>query len=154
MKKKDENVLSRMSEHINLHDRALTIIKKKGYELFLYPSNEDSLDIGTYFAKKDGRDFNASNPLSLLGMINIWEEQGDDWWDNPKFQSERISDQLINEVYPDSLDDYHNLDDEQFLTFVKKCKSFFELGMFPNIKITDNITRAELFYIISDMQTK
>jgi hypothetical protein len=147
----DENVISRMTAHINLYDRALTIIKRKGYELFLYPNNIDDLNVGTYFAKKDNRDFNAEDPLRLLGMINIWEEQGDDWWDNPNYPSERIDDELMSESYPDSVEDFEAFDDEKYLLFVQKCQSFFSLGMFPDIKIKSDISRKELFEIISNL---
>ncbi|GAA0876047.1 hypothetical protein GCM10009118_24570 [Wandonia haliotis] len=147
----DENVISRMTDHINLYDRALTIIRKKGYELFLFPNNIDDLSVGTYFAKKDNRDFNAEDPLRLLGMINIWEVQGDDWWDKPKYPSERITDELTDEVYPESPKDYEVFGEDRFRTFVKKCQSFFSLGMFPEIEIKSDISRKELFEIISNL---
>jgi len=147
----DKHVVSRMTAHINLYNRALTIIKRKGYELFLYPNNSDDLTVGTYFAKKDNRDFNADDPLQLLGMINIWEEQGDDWWNNPNYPSEKINDALMTESYPDSVADFEALDDEKYLDFVQKCQSFFSLGMFPDIEIKSDISRKELFEIISSL---
>ncbi|MDF3026645.1 MAG: hypothetical protein K0S23_952 [Fluviicola sp.] len=147
----DQNVISRMTDHINLYDRALTIIKRKGYELFLYPNNKDDSSLGIYFAKKDNRDFNAEDPLRLLGMINIWEEQGDDWWDNPNYPSERITDELMNEVYPDSVEDFDTFDNEKYQALIRKCQSFFSLGMFPDIEIKSDISRKELFEIISNL---
>lgn len=147
----DENVISSMTAHINLYDRALTIIKKKGYELFLYPNNIDDSNIGIYFARKDKRDFNADDPLTLLGMITIWEEQGDDWWDNPNYPTERITAELMDESYPDSVEDFEAFDHEKYLAFVKKCQSFFSLGMFPDIEITSDTSRKELFEIISNL---
>lgn len=84
----DENDgLVRMTDHINLYNKALTIIKRKGFEVFLYPDPEEEVftRYGCFIAKKGGRDFDASDPLRLLGMIQIWEELGDDWNRNPKF---------------------------------------------------------------------
>lgn len=147
----DENVISRMTAHINLYDRALTIIKRKGFELFLYPNNIDDSNVGTYFAKKDNRDFSAEDPLRLLGMITIWEVQGDDWWDKPNYPSERIDDELMNESYPDSVEDYEAFDNEKYMAFVQKCQSFWSMGMFSDIKIKSNISRKELFEIISNL---
>lgn len=147
----DENVISRMTDHINLYNRALTIVKRKGYELFLKPNNKDDFKVGTYFAKKDNRDFNAEDPLRLLGMITIWEEQGDDWYYNPNYPSENIDNELMSEVYPDSVEDFEAFENEKYLAFVQKCQSFFSLGMFPDIEIKSDISRKELFEIISNL---
>ncbi len=141
----------RMTDHINLYNRALTIIKRKGFDIFLWPTEEESASLGTYFAKKGNRDFDAEDPLRLLGMITIWEHQGDDWWDKPNFQSENITDELLDEAYPDAPDGYNYMTDEEFSRFVKKCQDFFSLGMFPEVEIKADISRVELMAIINGL---
>ncbi|MCP4521533.1 MAG: hypothetical protein GY827_07565 [Cytophagales bacterium] len=64
----------RMTDHPNLYNMALTMIKQKGFEVFLYPYPEDheSDMLGKFIAKKGNKCFDAEDPLRLLGMINIW----------------------------------------------------------------------------------
>lgn len=141
----------RMTDHTNLYNKALTMIKRKGFELFLRPDETDEESFtrfGVFFAKKGNRNFNADDPLRLLGMISIWEEHGDDWNRNPKYKSERIRAELMDEAYPDSPQDYENWGEKRFRLFVKKCQSFFALGMFPDVEIADDIAAQDLFAII------
>jgi hypothetical protein len=141
----------RIGDHPNLYNRALTIIKRKGYELFLFPVKEDYPSAGVFYAKKGNRNFSADDPLRLLGIINIWETHGDSWYDAPKFESEKIKQQLMNEAYPDSAEDYEALSPEEYTAFVKKCQSFFSLFYLPKVKVPDDIEAEDLFAIISSL---
>jgi len=58
----------------------------------------------------------------------------------------------LTEAYPDSYQDYADMDPEKFSSFIKKCQDFFSLGMFPDIEIRDGITPAELFGIVSVLE--
>lgn len=117
----------RMTDHTNLYNRALTIIKRKGFEIFLfpYPESGNFVGFGRFIAKKGNRNFDAEDPLRLLGMIRIWEEHGDDWNQKPKFKTENIRDELMEEAYPDSVEDYEEFSEKRYCEFVKKCQSFF-----------------------------
>lgn len=143
---------SRMTDHINLYNKALTIIKRKGYELFLWPVPDEMPITGTFIANRGNRDFFAEDPLRLLGMIAIWEEHGDGWYDSPKFPSEKIRTQLMEEAYPDSPADYDGFDDERFARFAEKCRYFFGKDYMPDVEIREGITREELFRIIVDLK--
>lgn len=144
---------SRMTDHPNLYNKALTIIKHKGYKLFLWPSPEADTSLGTFIASKDNRDFFADDPLRLLGMITIWEEHGDDWYVAPKYPSEKIKKALMDEAYPDSVANYEAFDEERFESFVRNCQYFFKKDYMPDIDIADNISKEELFNTITRLKT-
>lgn len=148
-----EDGYCRMTDHTNLYNKALTIIKRKGFDIFLWPNEIESISFGTFYAKKGNRNFDAEDPLRLLGMITIWEIQGDEWNRNPPFKSEKIRAQLMKESYPDSPDGYDYMTEEEFARFVKKCQDFFTLGMFPDIEIKDNISRVELIAVIHGLSS-
>jgi hypothetical protein len=132
----------RMTDHPNLYNKALTIIKRKGFELFLWPAPKKNISLGTFIASKENCDFFAEDPLRLIGMITIWEELGNDWYTSPEFSSENILNQLQEEAYPDSHSDYDNFDDEQYSTFVKKFQYFFQKDYMPDIEIKKHITKG------------
>lgn len=63
---------------MNTYDPALFVLRKKGYRVWVEPGGAEG-ESGGWRAEKDGRDFYASDPLRLLGLIALWEQRGDDW---------------------------------------------------------------------------
>ena len=67
-----------LSEYINVHATANALLLEKGFQVW-------KTEAGDYWAEKDGWDFMADNPISLLGLISIFEraspsECRDYWW--------------------------------------------------------------------------
>jgi hypothetical protein len=90
---------------MNTHNPALITLKKKGYELWIDPpkTEEGEVDlsqheIGLWWAKKQEHEFYADDPLSLLGLVSIWESRGDSWINEDDVD---IYDQLLTETYGD-----------------------------------------------------
>lgn len=87
------------------HNPALLAIQNKGFELGIYPptydegeEKGDDGEIGFWFARKSGREFIAGDPLSLLGLVAIWEERGDNW----DFRNDHdIYDEVLTKTYGD-----------------------------------------------------
>jgi len=104
----------------NTLDHALAAIYDKGYKVFLYP---DPYDEGkhSYWAIKDRRDLIACDPVTLLGLIGLWERFGDAWH---RQQVPDYLDQLYARTYPD--DDYKSLDEIGFDEMVQDLRLFFE----------------------------
>lgn len=76
-----------LSEYSNVHNTVFTIITKKGYKLWYDKITE------TYCAEKDGWDFMADTPCSLLGIISIFEYKNPQtyeeyWWKEESSLSE------------------------------------------------------------------
>jgi hypothetical protein len=68
-----------LTEHANVHNTMLVILSEKGYALW-HDKKSD-----TYYAEKDGWDFAASSPCSLLGLVAAFEYQKppayrEYWW--------------------------------------------------------------------------
>lgn len=143
----------RITDHPNLYNRALTILKRKGFELFLWPIETDNAELGGYIASRGNRNFHAEDPLRLLGVVAIWEVHGDDWWEAPQFISEKIQDQLMDESYPDSPEDYKEWSAERYQAFVKKCQYFFRQDFMPDFEIKDDISPEELYAYIARLKT-
>ncbi len=108
----------RLAEAGTTYNYALAVIYDKGYKVFLYPDPHDEGN-DDLWAIKDGWEFVASNPLTLLGLIGIWERFGDDWQQGiPGYYH-----QLFERTFPD--DDYASLDDERFDELVQELRIFF-----------------------------
>jgi len=65
----------KLADAMNTYNPALEIIVEKGYKIKIV-DNEDSFD---WKAIKCDNEFIASDPLRLLGIINLHEEKGTDW---------------------------------------------------------------------------
>ena len=68
-----------LSEHSNVYNTCLLILKKKGWRCWY----DESLDV--YGAEKDGWDLLGDSPAGLLGMVTIYEHRAPDefreyWW--------------------------------------------------------------------------
>ena len=75
-----------LGEAMNTWNPALDIIQRNGYQIRLdvcdEPGELHGQVIGwTGVKKKNGKDeiISADNPLSLLGLIMVWEEWGEGW---------------------------------------------------------------------------
>jgi hypothetical protein len=86
---------------------SLYVILNKGYEVVRTEPSEDSGSGNLFVAKKQGNSFIASDSLSLLGLISIWESLGDDLLDKVA-ESERLALEVIK--YEDPEDDYDDDD--------------------------------------------
>lgn len=68
-----------LSEHVNVYNTALSVLTEKGFQVW-------TPDAGaTVCAERGGWDFHADNPVSLLGVIAIFEHMHpsvfrDYWW--------------------------------------------------------------------------
>ncbi|UUC45138.1 hypothetical protein [Flavobacterium cerinum] len=141
----DSNIGFRLSAEANTYNSALRIIKSKGYKIFLYPDQSDDL-YGTYWAIKENRDFIAEDPLRLLGIITIWETNGDNW-SGPNH--ENIRDKIASNAFPDSVADIEKLSEEDFEVLVKDYTIFLN-RIFPKQVLPVNPTRQTFFDVISN----
>jgi hypothetical protein len=125
--------LCRISDAGNTYNYALTIIKNKGYKIFLVPDAREEF-LGDFWAIKDRRDFIAADPLRLLALINIWEELGDEWYTKPTYKIERLYNQII-EVALYEKQEIMNLQDLDFQLLVDDYQILFEA---LNIELPDS----------------
>lgn len=56
-----------LSEHVNVYTTAIAVLEHKGFSVW-YDRKQDA-----YCAQRDGWDFWAENPVSLLGLAAIFE---------------------------------------------------------------------------------
>lgn len=141
----DSNESFRLSAEANTYNPALRIIKSKGYKIFLYPDQSDDL-YGTYWAIKENRDFIAEDPLQLLGIITIWETNGDHW-SGPN--RENVRDKIASNAFPDSVADIEKLSEENFGVLVNDYTVFLN-RIFPKQVLPANPTRQAFFDVISN----
>jgi len=129
----------RLADAGNTYHRALAVVRSKGYHIYYYP-DEDEEGGGNFWAIKDKRDFIASKPLGLLGLITMWEHFGDDW------QAPKVPDiygEVIATAFPE--DEYSALTDEAFAHVVEHLRPFFEAFGEP---LLATVSREELAHIM------
>ncbi len=67
-----------LSAYLNVYNTALVILQRKGFAIRFDEPNEE------WYAKKDGWDFLAEDPIQLLGLVAIYEHQSppekDEYW--------------------------------------------------------------------------
>ncbi|MDR0454374.1 MAG: hypothetical protein LBH05_06150 [Deferribacteraceae bacterium] len=68
----------RIAESMNTYNPVLFTIDKMGYKVFVR-LNERKNAIERWVARKEGSEFVAMNPISLLGIIMVGEMYGEDW---------------------------------------------------------------------------
>lgn len=138
MDEKDARVL-RLADAMNTYNDALAIIRGKGYQIYFMPDTRSD-DAGDFWAIEDRRDFIASDPLRLLGLITVWEHHGDGWY------SQSVPDiwnGIMDVAFPD--DEYMDLSDERFTSMVDHLRPFFDAQWKP---LPTTISRAELAHIM------
>ena len=93
-----KNLVLRIREAGNTWNPSLKVLRDKGYSLWIVPSDEDE-EFTDFRAEKNGREFSATNPNVLLGLVAMQEWRGDDW----KYKSNEpdILDELFSKAYPD-----------------------------------------------------
>ena len=136
---------------MNTYKYALTVVRDKGYKIFLLPDTREEF-LGDYWAVKGGRDFIASDPLRLLGLIGIWERYGDDWYTGSNQPDSLLNDKILDRALPDKVSDFEQLSDEEFAEFVADYQVFFATLELDEIK--EGINREEMFHLINDLYQK
>ena len=71
----------RLSEVHDVGNVAIITLRQKGYRIWWEASERPSAD--DWWAEKEGRKFGARSPLSLLGLVALWESRGDAWQKKP-----------------------------------------------------------------------
>ena len=111
---------SRIADAPNTYHHALDIVLKKGYKVFFSPDEREEFE-GDYWAIKDGRDFIASDPLRLIGLITIWEEFGDEWY--KAGIGSKVMDRIFDVAFPE--DEFKELSDDEFHALKEDMEVFF-----------------------------
>ena len=89
---------------MNTHNPALIVISKLGFEIGIHPptydegEEENYDDMGLWYARKGVAELVAGDPLSLLGLVSIYENRGRDW---NKSNDPDIYDEILEKTYPD-----------------------------------------------------
>lgn len=135
----------RIADAMNTYQYALTLIYQKGYKIFLVPDVREEY-LGEYWAIKDQRDFIADDPLRLLGLIHIWENFGDEWYENPRFPLLN-DDKILSRALPDTIADFEAMSEQDFQTLKEDYKVLFE-ALVLNFSIYKHTTPKEMFEII------
>lgn len=68
-----------LGEFVDVYGPALDLLEKKGFQFWF----DEKADL--FFAERDGLDFAAENPISLLGLMAIFEAEAplqfhECWW--------------------------------------------------------------------------
>lgn len=132
----------------NTYNSALNILRQKEYSLYLMPDKREDY-YGCYWAIKEDRDFIAENPLSLLGLVTLWEHYGDDWRKEAKERNVDIKVELENISYPE--DAYSNLSDLEFKNMLKYLKSFVEAQW---VELPPDPTRDDIFKFFENINNE
>ena len=76
---------------------ALIVLRDKGYDLWIEPDeNKKWID---WRAEKECRQFSATSPNILLGLVSMQEWRGDEW--QLKASEPDLYDELLSKAYPD-----------------------------------------------------
>jgi len=71
----------RISEVHDVKNVAIITLRVKGYRVWWEATERPSAD--DWWAEKEGREFVATSPLALLGLVALWESRGDEWQEKP-----------------------------------------------------------------------
>lgn len=138
----------RIADAMNTYNPALRIIQSKAYKIFILPDERDDY-LGDYWATKGSRDFIASDPLRLLGIIALWEALGDYWWANDKLGNEDVYDRILTRAFPDSVTDLEKLTDSEFGELLSEYTLFFERLNLTHL-LPKNSSRQDFFKAINN----
>lgn len=143
----EDNGGCRIADAANTYDWALTIIKFKGYKIFLYPDHRDGY-YGDFWAIKGNREFIGDDPLRLLGVISLWETLGDNWQTQDKLPCEKLYKEIGKKALPASETEIEKMADSEFAGLVAEYRIFFNsLGLIEKMPLT--ITKQKFFEVIS-----
>ena len=99
--------MASLGSHANVYNSCLRLLRLRGYALRL----EGELDENghaynfIWFAEKNGEDFQADNPIELLGLTAIYEykapvgELEPYWW---AIEGTNIREELFDAAFPDT----------------------------------------------------
>ncbi|AWK06980.1 hypothetical protein HYN56_23210 [Flavobacterium crocinum] len=138
--------LCRIADAMNTYNWALTIIKSKGYKIFLCPDAREEY-YGDYWALSPQRTFIGSDPLRLLGIISLWETLGDNWRGQQILQYQDLYGAIESIALPDNAEDFDKLTDEEFDKIVSDYRIFFNRIYKPDI-LPENVTREDFFKVM------
>jgi hypothetical protein len=71
----------RLTEFNDVSNVAILTLRDKGYRVWWEASERPAAD--DWWAEKEGREFIATNPLALLGLVALWESRGEEWRQKP-----------------------------------------------------------------------
>ena len=140
--------LCQITDAMNTYDWALTIIKSKGFKIFLYPDDREEY-YGNYYAIQKQRLFVASDPLRLLGIISLWETLGDNWQNPDNMKYENLYDKIGSIAFPDNSSDFDKFTDEDFDNIVNDYRIFFD-RLNLSRKIPNKVSRKKFFDIVDN----
>jgi hypothetical protein len=99
--------MASLRSHTDVYNTCLLLLRQKGYKLWV----EGDLDPDgcvsplslSWKAKKDGYDFQANNPIELLGLISLYELKAPSrpskpqWWkiDGPDLYQELLNEAIL-----------------------------------------------------------
>lgn len=83
---------------VNTHNPSLIVLRDLGFEITIEPDEECETELGIWKASKGTAIFKASDPLSLLGLVCLWQHKGDNW---KNVNGENLYQEIIDEVYGD-----------------------------------------------------
>jgi hypothetical protein len=68
-----------LGEYPNVWDSAIAVLEEKGFDVWRNEGHD------TYYAQRAGWDFSADTPISLLGLVAIYEHRApgsytEYWW--------------------------------------------------------------------------
>lgn len=132
----------RLADAMNTYDAALGVIRGKSYHLYYLPDEREGFG-GDYWAIRDGRDFIASDPLRLLGLITLWEHLGDNWEETA---TRGTYDEIMDIAFAKG--DYRDLSDDAFARLAKHLRIFFDAW---NLPLPDHIDRQELAHRVKTL---
>lgn len=97
----------RLTDAGNTHGPAILVLLAKGYVVRQeYHTPSESL---LWWAIKDGREFVADTPVTVLGLVALWENRGDEWG---KRQGEPSYFELTDQIEYVEVEDRCDDDDE------------------------------------------
>ena len=91
-----------LSEYVNVYNSALKVLEDKGFQVWMNKKTD------MFCAARDGWDFMAENPISLLGLVAIFEHHSPDtykeyWWkSHGSLDYESLPDGPVSEKFRNS----------------------------------------------------
>jgi len=69
----------KLTEAMNTYNPALHTLKEMGYEVFVVIDDYEGTEFSRWKAQKEGVIVTGFNPLSLLGLVILIEQYGENW---------------------------------------------------------------------------